>query len=90
MIINDLKAKVPEKAEVRLDLLLQALQIKKSEIPESSDYEMPQVEINKFNSKFEFYAGDQVSANNVKVLLNIGGYGQKREKDEPKSTRIYD
>lgn len=71
MIINDLKAKVPEKAEVRLDLLLQALQIKKSEIPESSDYEMPQVEINKFNSKFEFYAGDQVSANNVKVLLNI-------------------
>ena len=32
---------------------------------------MPQVEINKFNSKFEFYAGDQVSANNVKVLLNI-------------------
>ena len=32
---------------------------------------MPQVEINKFNSKFEFYAGDQVSASNVKVLLNI-------------------
>lgn len=70
-IIEDLKKKVPEKAELRTELLLEALQLKKSTAPDVPDYEMPQVEINKFNSKFEFYAGDQVSASNVKVLLNI-------------------
>lgn len=71
MIIDDLKKKVPEKAELRTELLLEALQLKKGTVPDVPDYEMPQVEINKFNSKFEFYAGDQVSASNVKVLLNI-------------------
>lgn len=70
-IVEDLKKKVPEKAELRTELLLEALQLKKSTAPDVPDYEMPQVEINKFNSKFEFYAGDQVSASNVKVLLNI-------------------
>ncbi len=71
MIVDDLKKKVPEKAELRVELLLEALQLKKGTVPDVPDYEMPQVEINKFNSKFEFYAGDQVSASNVKVLLNI-------------------
>ena len=71
MIIDDLKKKVPEKAELRTELLLEALQLKKGTVSDVPDYEMPQVEINKFNSKFEFYAGDQVSASNVKVLLNI-------------------
>lgn len=70
-IVEDLKKKVPEKAELRTELLLEALQLKKSTAPDVPDYEMPQVEINKFNSKFEFYTGDQVSASNVKVLLNI-------------------
>ena len=70
-IVEDLKKKVPEKAELRTELLLEALQLKNSTAPDVPDYEMPQVEINKFNSKFEFYAGDQVSASNVKVLLNI-------------------
>ena len=70
-IVEDLKKKVPEKAELRTELLIEALQLKKSTAPDVPDYEMPQVEINKFNSKFEFYAGDQVSASNVKVLLNI-------------------
>ena len=33
--------------------------------------EMSQIEINKFNAKFEFYTGDTVSAENVKILLDV-------------------
>lgn len=33
--------------------------------------QISQVEINKFNSKFEFYTGDEVSAENVRMLLDI-------------------
>ncbi|MCI8273903.1 MAG: hypothetical protein HFJ55_07500 [Clostridia bacterium] len=33
--------------------------------------EVSQIEINRFNSKFEFYTGDSVSAENVKMLLDI-------------------
>ena len=41
--------------------------------------EMTQVDINKFNAKFEFYTGDEVSAENVNTLLgivkdNLGSY----------------
>ncbi len=32
---------------------------------------MTQVEINKFNAKFEFYTGNEVSPENVKALLSI-------------------
>lgn len=73
-IIDELKEKVPEKAEVRTELLLEALGIKIKEEnneQENPDYVMPQVEINKFNSKFEFYTGDEVTSSNVKVLLSI-------------------
>ena len=71
-IIEVLKTNVPQKFQKRLQLLETALEIK-TEVPteELPEYEMSQVDINKFNAKFEFYAGDQVSASNVKVLLNI-------------------
>lgn len=71
-IINLLKEKVPEKIKVRLDLLAKAIGIKKDETNVSpNEGEMTQVEINKFNAKFEFYTGDSVSAENVETLLGI-------------------
>ena len=33
--------------------------------------EMSQIEINRFNAKFEFYTGDTVSAENVRILLDV-------------------
>ena len=38
---------------------------------EPNEYEMTQVEINRFNAKFEFYTGETVSAENVKTLLGV-------------------
>lgn len=71
-IINTLKENVPLKVETRLELLSQALGIKSDETEDTvPEEEMSQVEINKFNAKFEFYTGNQVSAENVKTLLGI-------------------
>ena len=71
-IINLLKQKVPEKIKIRLDLLAKALGIKEDESNEAVlEGGMTQVEINKFNAKFEFYTGDAVSTENVEKLLEI-------------------
>lgn len=72
-IIELLKEKVPEKFEIRIELLKQALGLNSNEQqqPEPNENEMTQVEINRFNAKFEFYTGDSVSAENVKTLLEI-------------------
>lgn len=71
-IIEALKTNVPLKFQKRLELLSDALTIPKNEVNDNvSEDEMTQVEINKFNSKFEFYTGNEVSAENVKSLLNI-------------------
>ena len=76
-IISLLKEKVPEKAEKRIGLLSDALGIKTEETgepeetPTTNEYEMTQVEVNRFNAKFEFYTGESVSAENVKTLLGI-------------------
>ena len=71
-IIGQLKTRVPEKAITRIGLLKEAVGLGSSdeeqEVPESS---MTQIDINKFNAKFEFYTGDEVSAENVKALLGI-------------------
>lgn len=71
-IIGQLKARVPEKANTRISLLKEAIGLgsgdEEQEVPESS---MTQIDINKFNAKFEFYTGDEVSAENVKALLGI-------------------
>lgn len=71
-IIEQLKTRVPEKANTRISLLKEAIGLgsgdEEQEVPESS---MTQIDINKFNAKFEFYTGDEVSAENVKALLGI-------------------
>ena len=80
-IIKALKENVPLKVQKRIGLLKDALGINNNtqsneEVPE---YELSKTEINAFNAKFEFYTGDEVSAENVKSLLdtvknNLGSY----------------
>ena len=72
-VIEQLKQKVPERWDARISLLKEALGIGETETSETEvpEAEMTQVDINKFNAKFEFYTGDEVSAENVKTLLNI-------------------
>ena len=75
-IVEQLKKSVPEKIKTRVELLKDVLGLNKStnqpEEPEDpNEYEIPQVEINRFNAKFEFYTGESVSADNVKTLLEV-------------------
>ena len=56
---------------------------------------MSQVEINKFNAKFEFYTGNEVSAENVKTLLttvkdNLGSYEIKLDENQESTSYSYD
>lgn len=71
-VIEQLKQRVPEKLITRINLIVQELGLVNNEeetiIPEE---QMTQVDINKFNAKFEFYTGDIVSSENVKTLLEI-------------------
>lgn len=39
--------------------------------PSTNEPQMTQIEINRFNAKFEFYTGETVSAENVKILLDV-------------------
>ena len=79
-IIAQLQVRVPEKALIRLGLLQDALGMGSVDENEPvQENEMTQVDINKFNAKFEFYTGDEVSAENVNTLLgivkdNLGSY----------------
>ena len=41
------------------------------EVTDSEEETMSQIEINRFNAKFEFYTGNEVSSDNVKTLINI-------------------
>ena len=72
-IIDTLKTNIPLKIETRLGLLRDALGIESDNETDEivPEYEMTQVEINKFNAKFEFYTGNEVSSENVKTLLTI-------------------
>lgn len=95
--IELLKEKVPEKIATRLGLLGQALGIYSNEQQETeqNENEMTQVDINRFNAKFEFYTGDSVSAENVKTLLeivkaNIAGAEISRVEDESENTETED
>lgn len=76
--IEQLKRRIQEKMNERIKLLIEKIlpeqeTTENAENVENSELEneMPQVEINKFNAKFEFYSGAEVSAENVKALLNI-------------------
>lgn len=72
-LIDILKENVPIKTETRVELLKEALGLSSNTTTEEpvSEDEMTQVEINKFNAKFEFYTGNEVTAENVNALLNI-------------------
>ena len=55
--------------------------------------ELSQVEVNKFNAKFEFFTGDEVSAENVKKLLdivknNLKTVEEKEEQETDKDAKI--
>jgi len=73
-LIKVLKEIVPQKVNERIDMLKVKFRIM-DEQGEGGQTEgentISQVEINKFNSKFEFYTGDEVSAENVKMLLDV-------------------
>lgn len=68
--INLLKEIVPQKMNERMELLKEKLGLEEIQKTEQEN-EMSQVEINKFNAKFEFYIGDEVSSENVKTLLDV-------------------
>ena len=72
-VINLLKDNVPQVIENRINLLSELLGFKRpdegNEITEPG--EMTQVEVNRFNAKFEFYTGNSVTAENVKTLLDV-------------------
>ena len=82
ILISKIKEMVSQVTNKRTELLKEKLGIKDEEIENSqledeetenteNEEGMSQVEINKFNAKFEFYTGDEVSAENVKTLLDI-------------------
>ena len=81
-LIKLLKEIVPQKTNERTKILKEKLGIEDEEaetpLPENGGVEeveteggMSKTEINKFNAKFEFYTGDEVSASDVKKLLEI-------------------
>ena len=70
--------------ETRINLLSKKLEIaanNSEDIQVENEEEISQVEINRFNAKFEFYVGNTVSGQNVKTLLEI-------VKDNLKSSQI--
>lgn len=74
-LVDLLKQIVPQKTAERVKLLKEKLNLVQEETNEnievSQEEQIPQTEINKFNAKFEFYTGDDVSSQNVKTLLEI-------------------
>lgn len=75
-IIFILNQVVPPALEEREKVLKRKFELREDDDTEKTntnenEEEVEQVEINKFNSKFEFYTGDEVSAENVKMLLDI-------------------
>lgn len=84
-VMEILKTAIPQTINEKIILLGEKFGIENesNDITDESELEeaegMSQTEINKFNSKFEFYTGDEVSYENVKNLLdvvknNISGY----------------
>jgi len=74
-ILNFLKTAVATNVNEEINLLISKLMLSEdSQNQGQEDGEenaMSQVEINKFNAKFEFYTGEQVSAENVNSLLEV-------------------
>lgn len=77
-VIEKLKKLTEDKIKERINLLSSKIITGDLE-EENTDNSTTQAEINKFNAKFEFYTGDEVSAENVKMILdvvrtNLGSY----------------
>lgn len=71
-MINIIKNIVMQKTIERINLLTEKMEINNNENENKNvENEISQVEINKFNAKFEFYTGEEVSAENVKMLLDV-------------------
>ena len=74
-LIQVLNEIIPQKINERIDLLKEKLGITQSNNQDNQEMNnednTSQIEINKFNSKFEFYTGDEVSAENVNALLDV-------------------
>ena len=80
-VITQLKQVVPEKMTTRMGVLMEAIGLKQNNVTETEkpESEMTQVDIIKFNEKFEFFTGDEVTPENVKTLIgiakeNLGSY----------------
>lgn len=69
-IIDQIKLIILQKTGERINLLMEKMGINNDENEDISNV-VSQTEINKFNAKFEFYTGEEVSAENVKMLLDV-------------------
>lgn len=94
-VITQLKQVVPEKMTTRMGLLMEAIGLKQNNVTETEkpESEMTQVDINKFNAKFEFFTGDEVTPENVKTLIgiakeNLGSYEINIVEDSQNSGNI--
>jgi len=73
-LLDLLKQIVPQKVNERKVLLEEKLNLNTGENDNSesnNEEQISQTEINKFNAQFEFYIGNELSAENVKTLLEI-------------------
>ena len=76
-LIKVLNEIIPQKINERISVLQEKLgivqngenQISSEDVNDENNTN--QIEVNKFNSKFEFYTGDEVTAENIKSLLNV-------------------
>lgn len=64
--IAELKERMPQKIDNKIDIEVEE---KKEEEPQEE--QISQIEINKFNAKFEFYTGEEVSGENIIKLLEV-------------------
>ena len=68
--IDQIKSFVLQKTNENVNLLIEKLK-RNNSVNEDTENKVSQTEINKFNAKFEFYTGEEVSADNVKMLLDV-------------------
>lgn len=67
-----LQNQVPEKIQNQINQIIEKILTSNTGEENSEEgNQMSQTEINRFNAKFEFYTGDEVSTENVKSLLNV-------------------
>lgn len=93
-LIGIIKNIVVQKTSERINFLTEKMKTNNNETENvENQNETSQVEINKFNAKFEFYTGEEVSAENVKMLLelvknNMSGYEFIQSEAQENSTSV--